>query len=216
MNGARQRRDRVASAQANDPIDHHWVCTSIAWLNLAEQDPFVAVGQQGKEAVVRRIDTGAEHRALLVGSGHVIGDRRVTPSLEERECRARRLWRRVRRADLGVWDAGCIQTNDAPRQSQLCAKPAFDAQHALRARRRRKRIDIHDLVRRAEAPYTSDALLEAGWVPRQIDVHDHRRPLEVETFAENIGRDEKRDPVGSAGLGVRQARRELRQHSAAL
>ena len=72
---------------------------------------------------------------------------------------------------------------------------------------------MHDVVRRAEAPYTSDALLEAGWVPRQIDMHDHGRPLEVETFAENIGRDEKGDPLGRAGLGVGRARCELREHS---
>src|SRR5205823_9216731 len=69
--------------------------------------------------------------------------------------------------------------------------------------------DVNGLVARAKPADASDALLEAGRIPREVDVHDDRRALQVEPLAQHIGRDKERDTLGGRRFGVADGGREL-------
>ena len=51
-------------------------------------------------------------------------------------------------------------------------------------------MDMHQVVRRAETPQTSESLFEPCLRPRKIEVHEDARDVEVPAFAEKIGGDQ--------------------------
>src|SRR3954471_18647696 len=62
---------------------------------------------------------------------------------------------------------------------------------------------------RAESQRAADALIEARGIPRQIEMYDYRCLLEIESFAQKVGRDQKIDSFGVTNTTI--VRRELRK-----
>src|ERR1043166_2611590 len=62
----------------------------------------------------------------------------------------------------------------------------------------------------AEAARPSDALLDARWIPRKIEVHDYRRASQIDPLAQQIGREQEVDPLDQPPIW--RIERELIQH----
>lgn len=74
---------------------------------------------------------------------------------------------------------------------ELRAQPALDMQQQLRARRGRHEKAVHQ-GRAARASHAAEPLGEPRWIPRQVEVHDDARILEVHSLGEEIGGQEQR------------------------
>ena len=98
-----------------------------------------------------------------------------------------------------LWHARRVEADDLLSQTQLGTQSTLYAQHAFRACWRRQCVNVYDVMTRTKAAHTSDALLESGGIPRQVEVHDDRGPLEIEALAEDIGGDEEPDMLGGRG-----------------
>ena len=81
------------------------------------------------------------------------------------------------------------------RDAQLLAQSRLDAEQTLGGCRRRDRVDGDRLVARSEPERATNALLESRRVPRQIEMHDHRRFLKIESLAQQVGGDQEVDAL---------------------
>src|SRR6185437_4109815 len=140
-----------------------------AGAGIADNANFAVVANERDEARSRRFGGGDERFMMSAvvsiaepaPASHQAGHRR--PALGE----ARRALGRSR---VGAAEQGgenlSGEADRAPRNAELFAQPAFDADHPFGARRRRDRVHGHSIVPRAETPDAADALVQPRGIPR--------------------------------------------------
>ena len=93
----------------------------------------------------------------------------------------------------------------------LFAQARLDAHQSFGVGGRLERVDRYAVVLSVHAPRASHALLKSRWAPWQVGVNNDTRPLQVHSFAQNIGGDEHRHPSRFSDLGAFRIWCELRE-----